>query len=159
MDRPSGNLLQKTMDNHRFISGKTHVISMGHGFNSEPQQFTSEGIWWVPPSNLYPFRDLDQPTSQCQFQLGLGTFRHRWRLFFSSTKTPRLNSSRWLVCGEAWDWEAAGGRRPPFGVFGTMKGSSWWHWNWGSVYPPVIKHGVLENGPLIGDFPIKPPWN
>ena len=23
------------------------------------------------------------------------------------------------------------------------------------VYPPVIKHGLLENGPLIGKFPIK----
>ena len=24
-----------------------------------------------------------------------------------------------------------------------------------SGYPPVIKHGLLENGPFIGDFPIK----
>ena len=23
------------------------------------------------------------------------------------------------------------------------------------VYPPVIKHGVMENVPFIGDFPIK----
>ena len=22
-------------------------------------------------------------------------------------------------------------------------------------YPPVIKHGLLENGPFMGDFPIK----
>ena len=22
-----------------------------------------------------------------------------------------------------------------------------------SIYPPVVKHGWLENGPLIGDFP------
>ena len=25
-----------------------------------------------------------------------------------------------------------------------------------AIYPPVVKHGVLENGPLIGDFPLKP---
>ena len=23
------------------------------------------------------------------------------------------------------------------------------------IYPPVIKHGLLENGPFIGDFPIE----
>ena len=27
------------------------------------------------------------------------------------------------------------------------------------MYPPVIKHGLLENGPFITDFPLlKPPF-
>ena len=45
-------------------------------------------------------------------------------LFFSSTK-PRLNSSRWVVCGEACGklWPTA---RVP--CFCTMQGSSCWHW-------------------------------
>ena len=28
-------------------------------------------------------------------------------------------------------------------------------WAWDGTSPPVLKHGVLENGPLVNDFSIK----
>ena len=27
-------------------------------------------------------------------------------------------------------------------------------WDFNGIYPPVIQHGMLENGPFIGNFPM-----